>query len=150
MHAIICDAIRAKRLIRFIYEGYERIVEPHLHGINTANHEMLSGWLVGGWSESRPQPGWRNYLVRDMHDVHALADGFEGPRPKYNANDPQLRQVFCRIEPVADAGRAAERSAPIADMRAPIADAVPGEAAPPAERAPGAVPGSGLEPPPPA
>ena len=107
MHAIICDAIRAKRLIRFIYEGYERIVEPHLHGINSANHEMLSGWLVGGWSESRPEPGWRNYLVRDMHDVHALADTFEGPRPRYNAFDPQVRQVFCRLDPVATTGRAA-------------------------------------------
>ena len=108
MHAIICDAIRAKRLLRFIYEGYERIVEPHIHGINGANHEMLSGWLVGGWSESRPEPGWRNYLVSDMHDVHALADGFDGPRPKYNPFDPQVRQVFCRLEPVVAAVRSVE------------------------------------------
>ena len=100
MHGILCDAIRAKRLVRFIYDGYERIVEPHLHGINAASHEILTGWLVGGWSESRPEPGWRNYLVKDMHDVHALADHFEGPRPKYNAFDPKVRQVFCRLEPV--------------------------------------------------
>jgi hypothetical protein len=122
MHAIICDAIRAKRLIRFIYEGYERIVEPHLHGINSANHEMLSGWLVGGWSESRPEPGWRNYLVRDMHDVHALADTFEGPRPRYNAFDPQVRQVFCRLEPVGASPRAVVTHPALADA-APPADA---------------------------
>jgi hypothetical protein len=122
MHAIICDAIRARRLIRFIYEGYERIVEPHVHGINSANHEMLSGWLVGGWSESRPEPGWRNYLVRDMHDVHALADRFDGPRPKYNPFDPQVRQVFCRLEPVGAA--ADEKAAPLADV-SPAPDAQP-------------------------
>ena len=29
MHPIICDATRAKRLIRFVCEGDERIVEPH-------------------------------------------------------------------------------------------------------------------------
>ena len=116
MHGIICDAIRAKRLLRFVYEGYERIVEPHLHGINSANHEMLSGWLVGGWSESRPEPGWRNYLVRDMHDVHALADRFEGPRPRYNPFDPQVRQVFCHLEPVA--ADAPAESPPLADARA--------------------------------
>ena len=103
MHAIICDAIRAKRLLRFVYEGYERILEPHIHGINTSNHEMLSGWLVGGWSGSKPEPGWRNYLVKDMHDVHALAEGFERPRARYNAFDRQMRQVFCRLEPAADA-----------------------------------------------
>ena len=116
MHTIICDAIRTKRLIRFVYEGYERIVEPHLHGINTANHEMLSGWLVGGWSESRPEPGWRNYIVRDMHDVHALSERFEGPRPRYNAFDPQVRQVFCRLEPTTVLSRAAESPAPLADV----------------------------------
>ena len=116
MHTIICDAIRTKRLIRFIYEGYERIIEPHLHGINVANHEMLSGWLVGGWSESRPEPGWRNYLIRDMHDVHALSERFEGPRPRYNAFDPQVRQVFCRLEPTTVMSRAADAPAPLADV----------------------------------
>ena len=75
---------------------------------------MLSGWLVGGWSESRPEPGWRNYLVRDMHDVHALADRFDGPRPKYNPFDPQVRQVFCRLEPVGAA--ADEKAVPLADV----------------------------------
>ena len=111
MNSIICDAIRAKRLIRFVYEGYERIVEPHIHGINSANHEMLSGWLVGGWSESKPEQGWRNYLVKDMHDVHALADGFERPRSRYNAFDRNMRQVFCRIEPASDAPARAEETA---------------------------------------
>jgi hypothetical protein len=122
MHEIICDAIHAKRLLRFVYEGYERIVEPHVHGINTADHEMLSGWLVGGWSGSKPEPGWRNFLVRDMHDVHALADGFEGPRARYNAFDKQMRQVFCRLEPSANA------TEPAFDTRTLPADAQAGPA----------------------
>ena len=126
MNAIICDAIRAKRLIRFIYEGYERIVEPHIHGINSANHEMLSGWLVGGWSGSKPEPGWRNYLVKDMEDVHALADGFDRPRARYNAFDKQMRQVFCRVEPVDHAGiDADEPDLAAADPHTGLADMPP-------------------------
>ena len=116
MNHLVCDAIRVRRLLRFIYEGYERIVEPHLHGINGASHEMLSAWLVGGWSESRPEPGWRNYLVRDMHDVHALADRFEGPRPKYNPFDPHVRRVFCRLEPIARTAQQTELAPPPADV----------------------------------
>ncbi len=145
MHSIICDAIRARRLIRFIYEGYERIVEPHLHGINAANHEMLSGWLVGGWSESRPEPGWRNYLVREMHDVHALADRFEGPRPKYNAFDPQVRQVFCRIEPVGADAQATAGGAVLADISPPRLELVSDSS--PAPR-PAPPPDPGIDPPP--
>ena len=119
MHVIICDAIRAKRLLRFVYEGYERIVEPHAHGISTANHEILSGYLVGGWSGSKPEPGWRNYLVREMHDVQALAEGFDGPRARYNAFDRQLRQIFCRLEPVADAAAPATDGRPGPDDMPP-------------------------------
>ena len=98
MNVLICNAIWARRLIRFIYEGYERIVEAHIHGINTANHEALSAYLVGGWSASSPEPGWRNYLVHEMHDIHVLATPFPGPRPGYNPEDPAIRQVYCRLE----------------------------------------------------
>jgi hypothetical protein len=98
MNTLICDAIRARRLIRFVYDGYERVAEPHLYGISTANHEVLSAYLVGGWSKSEGAPGWRKYLVRDMHDVQALAESFAGPRDGYNPEDRQVRQIYCRLE----------------------------------------------------
>ena len=110
MNVAICDAIRTRRLLRFVYDGYERVVEPHIYGINSANHEMLSCWLVGGWSRSEPEPGWRNYLVRDMADVHVLAESFDGPRPGYNPDDDAFRQRFCRIE--------GEREVAAAEVRA--------------------------------
>ena len=99
MNTLVADAIRARRLLRFVYEGYERIVEPHLYGINTANHEMVSGFLVGGWSASETEPGWRNFLVSEMHDIHALAEGFGGPRAGFNPEDASFRQVFATVAP---------------------------------------------------
>jgi hypothetical protein len=98
MHDQICDAIRSRRLLRFVYDGYERIIEPHSHGINSANHEVVSGWLVGGWTKTETEPGWRNYLVTDMHDVHVLAESFPGPRPGFNPHAPHIHQVFCQLE----------------------------------------------------
>jgi hypothetical protein len=100
MNTLICDAIGARRLIRFIYDGYERVAEPHLYGVSTANHEVVSAYLVGGWSASEGAPGWRKYLVHEMHDIHALAESFAAPRPGYNPEDRQMRQVFCRLEAV--------------------------------------------------
>lgn len=113
MNVLVCDAIRARRYLRFVYEGYERIVEPHLYGINTASHEMLSAWLVAGWSASAPEPGWRNYLVREMVDLHVLSTPFAGPRPGYNPEDDSFRQVHCRLERRAVAPP--EHEAPNAD-----------------------------------
>ena len=102
MNRLICDAIGASRLLRFIYEGYERIVEPHLYGINAANHEALSAWIVEGWSATSGQAGWRNYLVSDMHDIHVLARPFEGPRSGFNPDDPKFRQVYCSVAPASE------------------------------------------------
>ena len=104
MNTLICNAIEARRLVRFVYDGYERVVEPHLYGINQANHEMLSGYLVAGWSASKPEPGWRNYLIADMADIHVLGTPFVGPRAGYNPNDVHIRQIFCRVDQAGSAG----------------------------------------------
>jgi hypothetical protein len=101
MNTLICDAIRARRLIRFVYDGYERVAEPHLYGISSASREVLSAYLVGGWSASEGAPGWRKYLVREMHDIQVLTESFAGPRDGYNPGDRQMRQIFCRLEAAA-------------------------------------------------
>ena len=131
MNSIICDAIRAKRRLRFVYDGYERIVEPHVYGITTANHEAMRGWLVAGWSESEAAPGWRTYLEREMHDVHALAQPFDGPREGYVADDRQMRQVYCRLEA---ASAAARPEGPARGRDAAPRDGARGDAAPPEPR----------------
>jgi hypothetical protein len=98
MNILICDAIRTRSILRFVYDGYERLVEPHLYAINSADHEALSAWLVAGWSKSEPEAGWRTYLVREMVDVQVLAEKFTGTRPGYVPNDSRMRQLFCRLE----------------------------------------------------
>jgi hypothetical protein len=98
MNVVICDAIRARRLLRFVYDGYERVVEPHLYGLNSAGHEALSAYLVRGWSGSEAAPGWRTYLIPEMQGTAALAEGFAGVREGYNPNDSRMTQVYCRLD----------------------------------------------------
>ena len=99
MNVIICDAVRARRLLRFFYDGYERIVEPHVYGLNSAGHEAVRGWLARGWSKSGEEPGWRMFLVSEMRDVAAMVEAFPAPRAGYNPEDTQFREVYCRVEP---------------------------------------------------
>ena len=98
MNVAICDAIRARRLLGLVYDGFERVVEPHGYGVNSAGREALSAWLVSGWSTSDPDPGWRMYLVPEMRDVAATAEPFDGARPGYNPEDSRMAQVYCRLE----------------------------------------------------
>lgn len=93
----ICSAIRSKNLIKFTYDGHERIVEPHLLGEKTSGNIALSAYQVGGYSESDRSPYWRNYIISDMSDVQILPELFSGARPGYNPNDRTMSRIICRI-----------------------------------------------------
>ena len=60
LRAQLCSAIHRRSLVMFEYGDLIRVVEPHRFGVNSAGHEMLSGWLRAGYSRSDPAGGWRN------------------------------------------------------------------------------------------
>jgi hypothetical protein len=100
----LCGAIVRRSLVMFEYGDLIRVVEPHRFGINSAGHEMLSGWLRAGYSRSDPAGGWRNYLLSDVTALQVLDAPFAGTRPGYAAHDPRMREVFCELTPaMADA-----------------------------------------------
>jgi len=97
MRDMICDAIAAKRLLVFEYEGYERVVEPHLCGHNTAGHDALLAWFVRGYSESAAEPGWRTYLLSQMRSIRLLEESFERARRGYTPTDGSMPLVYCQV-----------------------------------------------------
>lgn len=94
----LCAAIRRRSLVMFEYSDLIRVVEPHRFGVNSAGHEMLSGWLRAGYSRSDPAGGWRNYLLSDVSALQVLDAPFAGTRPGYIEHDPRMRAVYCELE----------------------------------------------------
>ncbi len=92
----------------FGYGDLVRVVEPHLFGVNSAGHEMLTAWLRPGYSRSDPEGGWRNYLTTDVSNLQMLDETFAGPRTGYNADDSRMREVHCRLVGAAVVERRAE------------------------------------------
>lgn len=103
----LCVAIRRRSLVMFEYGDLIRVVEPHRFGINSAGHEMLSGWLRAGYSRSDPAGGWRNYLLSDVSALQVLDAPFAAARPGYTAHDPRMREVHCQLD-LADADASTE------------------------------------------
>lgn len=93
--ALICEAIKKRRLLMFGYGDLVRVVEPHAFGVNSAGHEMLSAWLRPGLSRNDPEGGWRNYLTSDITNVQMLDETFAGSREGFNPADPRMREVYC-------------------------------------------------------
>jgi len=93
----ICDAITNKRLLKFYYDGYNRIVEPHTAGIDKKGHEALRAYQVSGGSESGEYVGWKLFHVDEMQNITVMQDQFDGPRQKYKRNDSGFSHIRCQL-----------------------------------------------------
>src|SRR6266542_825797 len=66
-------------MIRLLYHGRNRILEPHDHGILNGSVQLLA-YQVGG-SSSRPLPNWVLMKSNDITDLELLDQIFPGGRP---------------------------------------------------------------------
>jgi predicted DNA-binding transcriptional regulator YafY len=96
---MLYGAIENKRLIRFEYQGKERIVEPHDYGIQKGIQRLLS-WQIGGQSNGH-LPGWRWFDVSEMQNVEVLDKSFPGNR-EVSGKHHQWEKVFIRVEPPSE------------------------------------------------
>jgi hypothetical protein len=51
-HEILASAIQKREVLRFFYEGFERIVEPQTYGMSFTDRYVLRALQTGGASES--------------------------------------------------------------------------------------------------
>jgi hypothetical protein len=95
--ALIRVAIEQKRLVKLVYGGKHRILEPHDYGIHKGAVKLL-GYQVGGAS-SGPLPDWRWMQVRSISDIDLLDRTFPGGRPSPSGKHHQWDQLFLRVKP---------------------------------------------------
>jgi predicted DNA-binding transcriptional regulator YafY len=95
--ATLCEAIRTRHVVQFLYDGHLRVVEPHMVVANELHHYALSGWFVSGYSHET-QPGWREYLLSGIANLQITDATLPGPRPGYNASGGRkFPRVHCRL-----------------------------------------------------
>lgn len=98
----LCGAISSRNLVQFYYDGDDspgpRLVEPHMVAYTTADNLVLSGWFLGGVSESQEGQGWREYLLDSIGNLVILPQTFAHARQGYNpTGGRKLKNVQCRI-----------------------------------------------------
>jgi hypothetical protein len=94
---MIRAAISNKTIIEFNYQGYQRIAEPHVYGINRGKAQLLV-FQIGGASSSGALPEWRRVNVQQISDLALLAESFPGRRP----NPSGAHSAFDVIFAIAD------------------------------------------------
>lgn len=96
MNRTICTAIENQQLIEFYYEGGNRVVEPHCHGITTKGNQGLRAYQVSGYS-STGKMGWKMFDLSKASSITILDDTFSGPRSDYKRGDKGMSRIFCEI-----------------------------------------------------
>jgi hypothetical protein len=94
---LLWQAIERRRMIRLIYHGKERLVEPHDHGVLNDSLQLL-GYQTAGAS-SRPLPNWILMKVEEMLDLQMLEKTFPGGRPTASGKHLRWDILFIRVQP---------------------------------------------------
>src|ERR1700728_4713558 len=93
------QAIERRHMIRLLYHGKERFVEPHDHGILNSSAQLL-GYQVAG-SSSRPLPNWILMKVNEMEGFELLEKPFAGGRPTASGKHLRWDVLFIRVQAAA-------------------------------------------------
>ena len=102
-------------MIRLLYHGRNRILEPHDYGILNGSVQLLA-YQVGG-SSSRPLPNWVLMKVDDIADLELLDQIFPGGRPTASGKHRKWDKLFIRVKPVITRKRAPPKLPPVLTSR---------------------------------
>jgi hypothetical protein len=92
-------AIEQTRIIRLLYHGKERILEPHDHGILKGSVQLLGYQIVG--ASSRPLPNWILMKTEEIVDLQLLDQTFPGGRPTSIGGHIKWDKLFIRVKPAS-------------------------------------------------
>jgi hypothetical protein len=93
---VLVQSTLSHRVIRFTYHDLRRIVEPHLVGLHEAGDAMLLGYQTGGFSRSGEVPGWRTFIIIEIHGVELDEERFSGPRGGFVRSGERMIEIFAR------------------------------------------------------
>ena len=95
----IMEAIKKRTTLLATYNEEVRVIEPHVLGTTTAGNPAVRVWQAAGGSLSQNEvPGWRLMRLDRIYDVQPMDLPSLAPRPDYNPNDMQMREIRARIE----------------------------------------------------
>lgn len=92
MNEVLVAAIEQRRLLRFLYNGKWRLVEPQCYGIGTKGTELLRGHQLQGGQQREPL-----FDVSKIAHLEILPEVFDRPGPNYKRDDSAMKKIFAQL-----------------------------------------------------
>jgi hypothetical protein len=92
------DAINRRRIVRFSYDGFERIVMPAAYGLNRhTGNELVRAYQIAGGDANRSIPAWSLFNAANVVDASLTGEDFEGLPPGYKRNDTAMDVIYAQL-----------------------------------------------------
>lgn len=114
MYLLIFEAIEHRHLMQFMYEGFFRIVEPHMYGSDASGVDLLCGFEIAGTDGLGKHNGWHKFEVSKISDLTCMPTKYPGPRSSYRLGSKTFKRIYCQATSPA-LERAGRRKSPSGD-----------------------------------
>jgi hypothetical protein len=93
----IVAAIKNKCVLRFVYNGEERIVEPQTYGVSRAGKEILRARQIGGGGQSGEARIAKLFDMEKISRLKTTGNHFTQTLPAHNPNDSAMMKIFATL-----------------------------------------------------
>ena len=94
---VILSAIKNTQVLRFTYNGKERVVEPQTYGISIAGREVLRAHQIGGRSTSGQVRMAKLFDLEKISNLRKEGTVFRAALSAHNPNDSAMVEIFATL-----------------------------------------------------
>jgi|SRR5258707_8532098 hypothetical protein len=94
---LICEAIRKRALLEFLYHNRQRVVAPYCCGVSGRGSDVMRAVQVRGVSSSGGLGFGKLWTVAEIAQLRVLDEMFTPDDPDYNPQDRAMTRIYCRI-----------------------------------------------------
>jgi hypothetical protein len=92
MNELLCQAIKNKQRLEFVYNGRKRFGEPQCYGIGHRGTELLRIYQIKGGLQPEPL-----FDVSKITELVVLNERFNRPGPNYKKGDSAMKEIYCEL-----------------------------------------------------
>ena len=94
---LICEAIRKRALLEYVYHKRLRVVAPYCCGVSARGADVLRAVQLRGESASGGLGFGKLWTVSEITDLRLLDEKFVPDDPDYNPRDSAMKRIHCAI-----------------------------------------------------
>jgi hypothetical protein len=97
LHDRLVAAVKNRQVVRFMYRGHRREVQPQTYGQTFTGSEALRGYQTGGTSSSGGLPKLNLFTISLITDFELTGEKFEQAQPEHNPKDSAFKKIYATL-----------------------------------------------------